>query len=279
MTGKKLSELFEWTSGTVTGRRHSEAGTNNQDASCVRGGANWYCAVVTDGCSSGPDCAVGAWLGAHMVVEALRKVAPKLTAQNHEKLLESARLEVLQRILRLAKSLGGDLSEMLGDAFLFTVVGAVFNRKLCVVFTIGDGVAIVNDKPPYAVRYKHERPAYLTYALTDLNDRYGDLFRFTVHEVLPTKELTSLILGTDGVLDLIKARKKTLPGKTQKVGKVEQFLTKNRYYKIPEALTRFLFRVNKPSTRVDWQARKVRRELGRLEDDTTLIAIRRRRTR
>lgn len=270
----KLNEVFEWCSGTVTGRRHSVAGRDNQDASCVRSGANWLAAVVCDGCSSGPDCGIGAWLGARMVVECLRSIAPKLRPKNIEKQLEAARVEILQRILRLARSLGGDLTDMLGDTFLYTVIGVLMNRSTAVVFSIGDGVAFVNGQK-YEIAYKNDRPAYLTYALTDLNEKYGDAFRFRVLATMPTSKLKTLILGTDGVLDLIEAAHKTMPGKTQKIGKIDQFLTKNRYYRIPEALTRYLARVNKPTMRVDWKTRKVRRELGRLADDTTIIAIRR----
>ncbi len=270
----KLNESFEWCSGSVTGRRHTIAGLDNQDASCVRAGAHWLAAVVCDGCSSGPDCGVGAWLGARMVVECLRAVAPKLRPKNVEKQLEGARVEILQRILRLARSLGGDLTDMLGDTFLYTVIGALMNRSVAVVFSIGDGVAFVNGQK-HEIAYKNDRPAYLTYALTDLNEKYGDAFRFRVLATMPTPQLETVILGTDGVLDLIDSQHKTMPGKSQKIGSIDQFLSKNRYYRIPEALTRYLARVNKPTMRVDWKTRKVRRELGRLPDDTTLIAIRR----
>ena len=256
-----MSAAFETAAGSVIGRDHVLARRNNQDAFCTWSGDEGVIAVVADGCGSGRSSEVGARLGARLVTEALRRQRQRLAVLPPERLLERVRVDVLESLGRLAASMGGSLDQAVSDYLLFTVIGAVVADPVAFVFTLGDGVVIVNDEAD-VVSCADNRPPYLGYGLTNGD---GSEPRFEVRRALPVQDVDSILIGSDGVVDLMA------------VEPLHRFWEDDRLFRNPAALTRRLTLLNRNVQRIDWEARRVEREHGLLPDDTTLVVLRRRR--
>jgi serine/threonine protein phosphatase PrpC len=126
---------FELAAATVLGREHARAGRNNQDAFWARASEHGLAAVVADGCGSGAQSELGAQLGARRTVEgALSLLGQGVSVDCPEFLL---RLEA--DLLCFLRALWGELGERaLGEALLFTLVGAIVTDEHTLVFSAGD---------------------------------------------------------------------------------------------------------------------------------------------
>jgi hypothetical protein len=272
-----MNARFELAAGSVVGRDHVAAGRNNQDAFCFWTGPGALLAVVADGCGSGRFSEVGARIGARLVVEALRRHAGRLGAWPADCMLEYVRLDVLESLRTLAAAMGGSLSQTVADYLLFTVVGAVVTEAEAFVFTLGDGVYAVNGEIQ-ALTSPGNEPAYLGYALSGstLADADSERLRFTVQRRLPTAAMKTLLVGSDGVGDLIAAAASRVPGRDEELGGLAQFWEDDRHFRNPANVGRRLTLANRDVQRVDWDGRRLEREHGLLPDDTTLAVMRRR---
>ena len=255
-----MNGAFELAAGTVTGRDHVFARRNNQDAFCTWSGDQGVIAVVADGCGSGRASEVGARLGARLVIEALRRRLARRAEAPIEVLLESVRLDVLESLRRLAADMGGQLAQSLSDYLLFTVVGAVLTDSEAFVFVLGDGVVVVNDDAE-VIACDGNSPPYLAYGLT--HDDGGP--RFQVRRALPVRDVDSILIGTDGVADLMA------------VEPLRRFWEDDQVFRNPAGITRRLALLNRDVQRIDWAGRRVERRHGLLPDDTTLVVLRRKR--
>lgn len=276
-----MNAQFEVTVGSIAGRDHVVAGKNNQDASyhlCTEAGT---IAIVSDGCGSGQYSEVGAKIGARLVGTAIGSALQD--AQHQAEWLRSApfwqqiQQEVLGHLHTLAKAMGGSFSQTIADYFLFTIVGTVVTPDITVIFSLGDGVAIVNGQMTTIEPLAGNQPPYLSYALTgsSLLDIYPECLQFQIQRQLPTEQVESILIGTDGVSDLIQAADHNLPGKSEPVGAISQFWQDDRYFQNPDRLRRRLALINRDVTQPDWTGQLLRKEAGLLPDDTTLTVIRR----
>jgi hypothetical protein len=272
-----VHSVFEVAAGSVIGRDHAAAGRNNQDAFCWLSTAAATLAVVCDGCGSGRYSEVGARLGARLSVEALRRHVPRLGHQSPGVVLEAVRLELLAELGQLAKGMGGGLSQAVADYLLFTIVGAVVTESAAVVFSLGDGVAVVNGVPEVLESPDNE-PPYLAYALSGMppSARSREELCFRALRVLPAADVDAIVIGSDGVGDLLRVAERLLPGRSEPAGPIRQFWDDDRYFRNPAGLGRRLAQLNRPASRIDWERRRVEREHGLLPDDTTLVVVRRR---
>lgn len=283
-----MFDRFEFAGGSTAGRSHRFAGKNNQDALCCLKLPGCAVAVVCDGCGSGRQSEVGAQLGAPLVVQALGRC---LTACNEiacskstledsggigvEAVLEQVRSDVLEQLLGLARGMGEDVPCVVNDYFLFTVVGVFLTRREAVFFSLGDGLLVINGRLISLGPFPDNAPPYLAYGLVpDSLQATPDALRFQVQKVMPTREVQSFLIGTDGVGDLIQAAGRRLPGKNERIGALEQFWQQDRYFANPDMIRRRLAAINRDAVTVE-QGR-TRREAGLLADDTTLIVGRRR---
>lgn len=260
---------FECAAGSIPGRDHVGdgrllVGRNNQDAWEVRASGDFTLAVVCDGCSAGRRAECGAALGARWLLEALARRLP--ANEPWAVRLETARREVLARLGGLLDTLGGERAQSLHDFLLFTALGAIVTPHETAIFAIGDGVFAVNGEWTRLGPYPENAPPYLAYGLCGTD---GPVFQ--IQRVLPTAELDSILLGTDGVEDLIRVADRSIPGTKEPVGPIEQFWRDDRFFHNPDALRRRLARISSAA------AGPVRIP-GLLRDDTTLVVIRRRRT-
>jgi protein phosphatase 2C-like protein len=243
-----MQGAFEIAGGSVTGREHVAAGRNNQDAFCWSAAAEATVAVVADGCGSGRYSEVGAQVGARLLTAALREQAVRFETEKAEDVLERIRLDVLAQLRVLANAMGGSLSQVVGDYFLFTTLGFVIGPQTATVFGIGDGVVCVNGRIRKLVAARNE-PAYLGYGLTSSTFTDDDL-RFVVYERLPADEARTLLVGTDGAFELAESGEAA----------VAEFWTSDRFFSNPYIVGRRLSQ---------WK------RVIALPDDTTLVVARR----
>ena len=280
-----MKGLFELAAGSIAGRNHVLAGKNNQDA--------YYClshecatiAVVCDGCGSGDHSEVGAKLGARLMVEAIARRGvwgegeentqskiQNLKSKIPKGFWEQVQEDVLVQLEAVAKNLAGvqPLAKIVNDYFLFTVVGALVTPLETVVFSIGDGAIALNGQVTQLGSFPDNAPPYLAYSLCG----YPEWGQMQIHYQLATADVETILIGTDGVSDLIASEAKTVPGQSEKVGAIAQFWQADRYFKNPDAIRRRLSLINREVTKPDWQSRQLVKEIGLLPDDTTLIVMR-----
>jgi hypothetical protein len=259
---------FECAAGSVPGRDHVGhgrllVGKNNQDAWAVYPAAGTLVAVVCDGCSGGRHSEIGAAIGARLVARAVSRHL--VAGADIADALEPARQEVLGRLDTLAATLGADRAAVVTDYLLFTIVGVALTARDAAVFALGDGMIATNGDWQRLGPFPANAPPYLGYGLLQ-----EPAPRFELLRVLPTPAVESIVLGSDGVEDLVAAADRAIPGTLEPVGAPEQFWRNDLFFRNPDALRRRLARINSPVFHPTHQP-------GLLHDDTTLVVLRRRR--
>jgi hypothetical protein len=259
---------FEVASASVVGREHARSGRNNQDALCLLTSGDVWAAVVADGCGSGAHSEVGAQLGVRCVAQSMLAVLAGGTSLEAPEFLPSVRTEVLGFLASLTGRLGEGL---LGEHLLFTLVGAVVTPAQTLVFSAGDGVWALNGEVHGLGPFPNNAPPYLAYGL--LSPGAVPLER---QALVPTGDVSSLLIGTDGAEDLRSRCEALVPERDEAVGPFSQYWTEDRYFQNPDALRRRLALLGRESVRADFTARRLIRTPGVLSDDTTLVVLRRR---
>lgn len=272
---------FDIAGGTVPGRDHLFQhglliGKNNQDAYSWRllHGGNTVVAVVCDGCGSRGNSEVGAKIGAELLLSALERRLPSIPqAELTTDFWESLRQELLAEIRLLARSMAGlrSVTETVAENFLFTVVGALVTPEHCYIFSIGDGLAIVDGETKIFGPFPNNAPPYLAYGITGSKvAEHASMVTFSVAVYGALKH--GLLIGSDGAVDLGSIAERTIPGSTELVAPISQFWTDGRYFKNKDMVRRRLARLN--SLQIESQGGAPRFIPGLLQDDTTLVVIR-----
>ncbi|MEK7641649.1 MAG: protein phosphatase 2C domain-containing protein [Patescibacteria group bacterium] len=277
-----MGNQFESAAGSIMGTDHRQqfVWKNNQDALVVREEGDCTIAVVSDGCGEGAYSELGARLTAHLTVNRLAQIfatGQTVTPAVLDDLLEGLRMSLLLSLQPLAMEMErGSRAKAVLDHFLFTLLALVVTPVTTYVIGIGDGIYAINGEVVQIGPFPENKPPYLAYGGLLKSTISPELVRFTVHKTIPTAELTSALIGTDGVGDLDRAASKTLPGRKELVGPLSQFWVDDRYFKNPEGIRRRLNLINNSACQTDWKARETTEEHGRLTDDTTLVVVRRR---
>lgn len=277
-----ISQIFGFAGGSVLGADHAMVGKpgskNNQDHLMWLHGRNCSFAVVCDGCSSGKYSEVGAKLAAHMLCQLVVERADRALDQDAAVNLGSPQFwsrveqDLLNNIHAITRMIGHSLSQTVHDFWLFTIVGALITPTSTFVVHAGDGFYAVNGE-----RYKLEpgegnSPTYLAYQLsgTTLTLTDPESIRLKVHNAFDTNGLNSLLLGTDGVEDIIRNEHTNLPGKSELVGPIDQFWTNEAFFKNSDMIRRRLALMALETVGNGMV------KSGLLKDDTTIIVIGRR---
>lgn len=302
-----MHKEFEFASGTVIGAIHREehGHSNGHDALEVLETPWGTICLVLDGCGSGAHSEVGAKIGIRLLMRSFTKhlrkeqdhariPAGKEKRRNPYPLFRRVREDVLAQIRVIALQMDDNLSWIMNEYFLFTIVGAIITSDTARFFSIGDGVIFVNGEKIHLIydefgkpvkKYPDDAPPYLCYGLTEssLEKTRPDLLRFMVHRFLGTESLHSFLIGTDGVEDLMKVENSRIPGKRKIVGPVSQFWQEDRYFRNSDLVRRHLALAAENHVGTNKREPDVRRALdvrlvsekGLLPDDTTLISGRR----
>jgi hypothetical protein len=279
---------FQIAGGSVPGTRHTMPGKpgwiNNQDAFYWNETDESIIAVVCDGCGSCEHSEIGAHVVARFLIQALsdevhryvRQIeGPDIICKIRWNRIKTA---VLSQIYVLAAAMEKQsLSRTINDYFLFTIVGAVITSYYTFIFSLGDGVFMVNSQVTKLGPFTNNEPPYIAYNITGskLTDNHPEFLNFVVEPVIPTSEIFSLVVGSDGLADLISAADICLPHRSNEViGNISQFWTDDSFFDNPDNIRRRLAIINKEGARAISCTTAVITS-GPLPDDTTLIVIRR----
>jgi len=295
------SDRFIMRAGSVSGRAHRSLDRASQDAICCHAWAGGLAAVVCDGCGSAPHSGMGAALGCRLTAGAMVRrqemLAQAGSAADAERYLAAVEADVLTALSAVAAGCPGEPEQTIHDCLLFTVLGIAVCGERAVLFALGDGVLGYNGAVKALGPYPGNAPPYLGYALLpdrasgtphpaqadpappgltsrDVScsvppARLGAMLSssFICHAFLPTAELDTAVIGTDGVVEAMRGAACLLPGTTEPFGPLSQFWEDDRYVRNPDLLRRRMARA----------ARAVPGSAAILSDDTSLVVIRRER--
>jgi hypothetical protein len=266
---------FEIAGGSVPGRAHVAAGRNNQDAFCWVSTGEGLVAAVCDGCGSGSHNEVGAQVGARLVAHAAARLLS--SGLDIPELLEQVRQEVLARLRLLATEMStgagpspasthASFYRTVSDYFLFTVVGLIITADRATTFSIGDGLIVINGDRHRLGPFANNEPPYIGYALLPRGAGSGssEHLAFRIHRPVPVDEIRSLLLGTDGAVDLDGMADRAVHGGAEGIGPLSQFWTDDRFFRNSDMVRRRLTIINRGPRG------------GVMSDDTTLVVVRRR---
>ncbi len=290
---------FRFTQGSVVGRHHVGSGnlltgSNNQDSIKVHQSKDALVGVICDGCSSGKYSEVGSRLGTQIFLTELIDAVSAgrfdgLEASGIALVLEGIRLAALTRldaIVGQAVGRGASKAEYRSfvlENLLFTTMVALVTPVFTVVATIGDGLYALNGDVHRIGPFPDNAPPYLAYALLEADSHKisPQLLEFTVEEVKPTSEVTTLLIASDGAVELSEQAERAIPGKTKLVGALSELWSSDDLFPdddTHELLTLWLRQVNSEVVRLEGgpDGEKIlNRYKGLLSDDTTILVIRR----
>jgi hypothetical protein len=239
-----VRSTFELATGTVVGTDHLRTGRNGHDAFASLLADDLAIALVCDGCGSGAHSEVGAKIGARILVRELAAgVRRGLDLSPDSPLWTGAAGDTIAQLKALASTLGGSPVDTVETFLLFTVVGLLITPRETAVFFLGDGVIVINGTGIVLGPFPDNAPPYLSYALLD-----GTTPRLNVNQLLSTNAIESLVVATDGATGIVDR----LPAMLDDLA-----------FRNPDVIRRRLFLLT-------------RDEPGLLHDDTTIVAIRRR---
>ena len=269
-----IDTLFQFAAASVQGRDHVVLGKNNQDALLLHTDPDGALLLVADGCGSGAFTESGAQIGIRLFGAALRrevlfaKTQPE-NAADWQLLLNEATNSLVKSLQSMNKRFE-PLNVDPHDLFLFTLVGAWIGPKQTVLFACGDGYWALNGTLNKLAPHEGNIPEYVGYALEGTDVKVRAL------AALPTADVKTLMVGTDGLDMWPNIAAQPMPGKTDQVGALEQFWTDAQYFQNPDALRRKLSLINRTMRMAHWETKELEKIPGLLKDDTTLVVARRR---
>lgn len=276
---RSISDEFEYAAGTVIGTYHTRTNRNNQDSFFYFEGDHVLVGVVCDGCGSGAHSEVGASIGAPAVAWELSVCGLDRAGNDPKKIkdtLEWAKHLIVKRVSKCAFRVGLPLVESISEYFLFTIIAVVVTKEYSYVISFGDGFYALNQKQVSIGPFENNAPPYVAYnVIAGRVDIKREHLGFVVNEVIPTAELSSVTIATDGIDDFLESVEKKIPGKEELVGPVSQFWDRDLFFNNPAALERRLCLINRTMSRINRKTKALQIERGHLKDDTTILTIRR----
>lgn len=268
---------YKIASGSIQGMSHRLVGKNNQDSCDWFNSENLAAAVVCDGCSGGKHSEVGSKLVSRLMLKELITLKRKPNSKD----LEYIRQNILSQIRVLANAMGGNFSQVVNDYFLATLLGFIITSDGAVIFGLGDGVIFANGEEIKTDISTNNQPPYFGYDLLDssLLKNSPEILKIRILKEFSADELDSILIGTDGVNDFIRAEEKNMPGKSDLVGSISQFWQDEKFIKNPDNIRRKLFLANKDAVKYLRDKYdhiiKIEKESGLLPDDTTIVVAKR----
>ena len=193
--------VFGVTSGSVIGREHVRLGRNNQDGWAVKADDQRLAAVVTDGCSSSRFAEVGARLGAqYLASDVLRRRRSGKTPGMD--LAYASTRGLVAYLDMVAKGLAPDDAEretIIGEYLLFGFLCLAIDGNKACVFGVGDGVVSLNGEIKILDPGPENAPSYVGYLLMRGPSRSATP---EMHVMATVDEVETMMIGTDGLLDL-----------------------------------------------------------------------------
>jgi len=241
---------FQIAGGSVVGRRHLGrknllVGKNNQDSlSCVKS-SDCIIAVVADGCGSSSQSEIGSV----MACEWICKLIPEYLNMGYDidEMWQDLKNDIVANIKSTAQNMSGNFVDNIMEKFLFTILGCVVTPENVYIFSIGDGVYFVNDTMHNLGPFPNNAPPFIAYECIPSSlfmKPPTDSFDFDVR-IYDTDIVENILIGTDGVIDLVEAANDKIPGKDEEIGGISQFWTSDIYFKNSDAIRRRLAVINR----------------------------------
>lgn len=249
--------MWNITGGSIPGSDHTMPGKpswkNNQDAYFIFSDEVVTIGIVADGCGSSLHSEVGSQLGVRIFGELLRSTSRRAIVQKKETIdsWQKMTMQLLGQLSVVASQMGESFSNIVGEHFLFSLVGFIILPKNTYIFHCGDGVYAVDNRVSKLGPFKGNAPPYLSYSLL------GDVRTELAVTTLPTDSLSIIAVGTDGV-EYIQDFE----------NKLHLWGTTDVVFSNPDVLRRKLAMLN---------LEKIQEGLlvaGPLKDDTTLVIAR-----
>jgi hypothetical protein len=245
---------FDLFGGSARGAEHARLHRNNQDGIALFASEELVVAAVTDGCSSGRGSEVGARYAAEWIVRHVRE--DRNPGGRDPVRLTRDLTECVRSLAHGLRAGGEDARGALHDFFLFTFLVAIIEPELTTVFGVGDGAVSINGRLTVLDPGPDNAPDYVAYGVVETQAREP-----VIHHRGPSADIDSLLIGTDGVGDLIAHAKDVLPDGSC-VGGLHALETDERYVRNASLLQKRLIILG---------------EVHRyLRDDTSIAVIRRR---
>ena len=241
--------VFQVTAGSVMGSHHRALFRNNQDAYRISQTPDAIIAILADGCGSGRYSEVGARLAPGFITRYLHGWLKSYADEFDGDVMINYAVTQLQHSINVVVAQQADeLTQCVNDMFLFTLLGVIITHNLTYIFAYGDGAYMLNGE--LTTLDQDNTPNYIGYGCIGPQAIKANHYR-----VVPTAEVRSLILGCDGVLDIVNQQDTLIRVGTKEelIGGLSQFLTLDEV-----ALGKRLNVLSKQ---------------GVLTDDTTLIVI------
>ena len=249
-----MGARFDLFGGSARGAEHARLHRNNQDGIALFASEELIVAVVTDGCSSGRGSEVGARYAAEWIVRYAK--ADRDPGGRDPVRLTRDLTACVRRLALVLQANDDDPRGALHDFFLFTFLVAIIEPELTTVFGVGDGVVSINGRLTVLDPGPDNAPDYVAYGVLEKQAREP-----VIHHHGPTADIASLLIGTDGVGDLIARAKDVLPDGSC-VGGLHALESDDRYVRNASLLQKRLIMLG---------------EVHRyLRDDTSIAVIRRR---
>lgn len=287
-----VSEAYQISTATITGRAHLGyddvvVGVNNQDSLFAQLRDDYGIVVVCDGCSHSKHSEVGAKIMTRLFVDAFQQ--NQHLGIPHQ-ILEFVEAQVTRELRSIIDSMileGETRDDVIRDYFQCTVIGAYISTAGVTFWGMGDGVYGYDSHLRYIEPAKGNYPAYFAYKLCktfppNIAQHGLEIYDQVMHHP------ASILIGSDGVKDLIALSDKDFPGTKEHIGKIERLWNQEKYWTNPEELPRELRRIQQIRKTSDLKTvedqrlgvKRVVTELteqidgGYLPDDTTLAILR-----
>ena len=260
----RLVERYMAAAGSVIGREHVRLFKNNQDGVAIAAEGDTIVAAVTDGCSSSRYPEVGARLAAAWLARSTLTYAQGATPAERADALGQGLLDFIGSVCFQMSPGGMPIDDLLHHYFLFTYMVALITPDSTWISGQGDGVFSVNGRTTVLDSGPENAPRYPAYRLADPSRLKGGTAAMAGRPATlyygATADVKSLVIGTDGLNDLIDhADEVLMDGGRQ--GGLEQFEEDGRYLLNPSLVQKRLIVIGDGH--------------GHLRDDTTLVVIRR----
>ncbi len=216
---------FIITSGSIIGSHHRNIYKNNQDAISITQTEKGIVAIISDGCGSGKHSEVGAKLVSVFMSNYSLKLLEKINESDNKsikKIFENFNIQIINFIKSIVNQIGDNL--FVREFMLFTTMGVIITEKKTILFTLGDGVYILNNK--VTILDNNNAPDYIGYNLIE-NSNNPSLI---IQETIQTEDVNNIMLCSDGVSDILRNSTVILKD-GYSVGGLNQFILDEIYIK------------------------------------------------
>lgn len=257
-----MKHTVEFTAGSVIGASHRKKGTNNQDSYITYCDDDLFIGLISDGCSYKDQPLSRSEIGSALLCEFTTSSILSLRHQIGSEQFFHTLFRNLNDRIALHLSLIDEPERYTRKYLQATLLGCIISNNHLWIFSCGDGIYFLNGNQHTILPQEGNSPVYIAYQFmpTTFSSALLDReLRFHVQQSISMDEVDSVLLGSDGLQELIDAKEALIHVRNEPIGEIEQWWTKDLYFRNPVSATNWLRMMN---------------EGGYCKDDVTLIGVR-----